>query len=118
MRKTGSVECPTTCVRQTLALGEVELRLLTLFYFEIDTDPTEQRSIALSHGLGSTQEPPVSTFSITNAKGNLASSAGAKTRRPDPACLFVIFWMQHANVGIPLFAEVNSITKGMVPWQP
>ena len=56
-----------------------DLRLLAFFDIEVDPDPIEKRSVLRPKRLGTTEEPAIVTFSVTNPKTHLASAAGPQT---------------------------------------
>jgi hypothetical protein len=84
---------------------------------EIHPNPTSQCSITRSQGFGSTQEPPVPPFNMTDSKGHLARAPGAKTGRPDSACLFVIIRMQKRDVRVPIRTGVFTETERVIYWE-
>jgi hypothetical protein len=85
---------------------------------EMDPNPKQYGSVRSSDRLGSTEKPPVSTFSITNSKYYLSRATGAKAGRPDSACLFLVVRMQEGDVGIPFCVKHGPETKRMVMRQP
>ena len=73
----------------------------TLFNVEVNPDKTQQRSVACSERFDATEEPSVSSLSISYSKGRLAGGAGSENGFPDFACLLMIVRMQQLEVGVP-----------------
>src|SRR6266853_6703648 len=69
--KTRRVQNPATHLRKPLSLCEVELRLFAFFNLEVNPDPIQQSSIARPVRFCATEEPAVSSFSVSNSKTHL-----------------------------------------------
>src|SRR4029077_14272239 len=77
MLEARGVECPTARVRKSLSFSKVELGLLALLDVLVDRNPTQERSIGRSQGVGATDEPAVCAFAVTHPKTHLTPRAGA-----------------------------------------
>src|SRR6266567_5881436 len=75
--KTRRVQNPAAHVPEPLSLCEVELRLFAFFNLEVNPDPIQQSSIARPQRFGTTKEPAVPSFRVTNPKACLTGAARA-----------------------------------------
>src|SRR6266850_1309088 len=114
VRETGSCERPTTGMRESLSLSQVELGLLALLNIEVDPEPILHRSIGRSERLRTAEEPAVIALSVPNATTRLTGTARPQIVRPDSPHFFVIVRMQKGDMRVPRSARVGSEPKRVV----
>jgi hypothetical protein len=96
-----------------LTLSQAFLGELAFFNIEIHSNPIQQSPIARTKRFGPAKEPAVPSFRVANSETHLAGGARTEACRPDPACLFVVVWMQKRDVGIPLCVRRDTKPQGM-----
>jgi len=73
------IECPATHMGKPLALRKVELCLFEFVNLEIHPYPIQESAIARPEGFGTSDEPAVGPFGVTNSESKSTGGAGAHT---------------------------------------
>ena len=73
--ESGRGKCPAACAGKPLSFCEVELGLGAFFNVEIKPDPIQPGSVRSRDRFGTTEEPPVRSFSVAHAKPHFAGAA-------------------------------------------